>query len=101
MADNSFDPSVSFDITVTVVDPCELPTGNLTIDPTILSSNLLIYTILEPQIQENLSVSKVTESETIATCPPIVFDVLDSANQAMSTYTQFDFDSNTNKFTVL
>ena len=54
---------------VKIIDPCK--TATFTIDPAILSSTAIEYSLNYPAIIETLDDSFVTSSETIITCPGI------------------------------
>jgi len=60
----------SFSHTITIVNPCESAT--FTIDPTILPIPYE-YVINQPADTKVLLDTAVTSSETIATCPDIIF----------------------------
>lgn len=80
--DNSYDTGTFETITVTILDPCDPDlTGtnvpNVTILGAIVSPNPIPYQILDPKDSHILTVSgsTITESETIVTCPEILFSV--------------------------
>ena len=56
--------------------------------------------VLETTKTVVITQNKVTESETIATCPPFEFVVTDNSDQDLSVYPQFIFDQSTNTFSI-
>ena len=77
---------------MTIDDPCA--SALLTIDPTILTADPIIYDIGYPKDIQTFDASKVTS--TVAGCPPLIFEVTDQADQPIDG-SVFEFDPNSNE----
>ena len=73
------DPTgTKIDMTVTITDPCD-KANSITVFPGIVSPNPIAYAVFDSQIDLTLAAvasTTVTESETIVSCPLIVFVVV-------------------------
>jgi len=98
--DNNIDLGKSFDVAITVVDPCESST--FAFDSTFVSANPITYIVGDPEIIETFSITapKITQSETITTCPPIEFSVTDTSLNVLATYNAFTFTTAANQFKI-
>ena len=70
-------------ISVTIVDPCDSPTG-ITVLPAIFTE--FTYTILDPTDEQTLIATDTvttTEAETTISCPAIFFEVTDDLDSSV------------------
>lgn len=96
--DNNFDTGTKFSVPITIGDPCDLPSGTLSFDSSFVSSSPLSYSIADPALIENftLTAPKLTQAETIVNCPPITLSMTDSSLNSLTTYNAFSFDVSLN-----
>ena len=100
LGDNNLDLGESFDVTITVEDPCESSTFGF--DSTFVSANPITYFVGDPAITETfLNTSPmITQSETITICPPIEYSVTDSSLIVLTAYNAFTFNPASNQFKI-
>ena len=98
LGDNNVDLGKSFDVTITVDDPCESST--FAFDSTFVSANPITYIVGDPAITETFSntAPKITQSETITTCPPIEYTMTDTSQIVLAAYNAFTFSPASNQF---
>lgn len=64
----------TLDFTIVLVDPCIAAT--LTIDDSVVTSDVITYYLGDSPDQQSFLDEKVTSTEVITTCPDIVFYVV-------------------------
>ena len=85
------------DFDVTLVDTCIAAT--LTVNSAILTSTSITYSIYNSADTQTLSTSNVDSTETTATCPTILLDVLNNDGIAIDT-SVFTYTSGTSTFAI-
>ena len=100
LGDNNIDLEKTFDVAVTVLDPCE--TSTFVFDSAFVSANPIIYVVGDPVVTEIFSntAPKITQSETIVTCPPIELSVTDTSLIVLAAYNAFTFTPATNQLNI-